>query len=1079
MTKLTPIKTTALNHKKMITRSCLNVMILFLLLAGQHTWAAGKGKGRIQESIVINRIGFETAADYANWQVKKGALELSSKHQKQGEHSLLWQWKKGDELAIEKLEGLAKATDYYAGGQPEIYEPAFYQKGRYGGIKMWIYQEAANAGEMTFQVGHDLSAARQNPKYRFTINLNFTGWRSIWVQFNEDALVDNYQGVDDMHSLVATPSKEASKGNIYIDHFHLLEFVSYKRHSDLVFQNNKAAVRSDSYEILTPYEKYLKAGQSSADAKGNAAAIQTIEDRLEYLMLGGQDTDWKKRNTGLDKDLVNRVKKANTTFKKLHITQQDNTITGIPLFTCRDEHGTPNGLNYQAVIEATMFPLAMDYRMTGNANSKKQMMQLYTYLTDQGWQAGSALGTVDHIIRVNGFATALFLMREELSAEELLQQQDCLAWHTRLGNIIDGDHSIGENTDLVRGGALPKLISILLMPEGAQKTSMMRAFKTYMDYVAAFAPGYSDTVKPDYSIFHHRGTYLNAYGVSAVNTMAMIRWLLNGTEYALSEETDTNLKNTLKRQYEIAYGVELHMGVGGRFPYKNSAIDRFMLPAYAFMSMRGHTVEDAEMGAIYNYLYQISPEQNVKGILIPALTYSGSFGTLNLMVNLHQQMKEHAVAPADGNYSLPYSSLSVHRRDNWLATVKGYDKYVWDYETGNKGENNLGRYLSHGALFLFKSSPTTGMKGAGMEQNSGFHWGYLPGATTKALPIEKVYYENKPTEKYKEGFHRSFTETTFARGLSAEGKNGLFALELRDEVEPAPEQVLFDASFRARKSYFFFEDEIVCLGSDIYNDDAQYHTITTLFQNNIGQDGLTGKETYLNGQSLGSSLTINKTVNGGVLTDVQGIQYIIPGTSTIRLEQADQQSLQKYGNGQYKPITTPHVKAWIDHGTQPNGREYEYLVLMNASTEEALKREDQPGYEVLQKDSMAHIVKHHDLNTTGYAIFKASENINKGLLSQVDTPVMLMIKEAGQNAVMTVANPDLKLAKWNHNMSVMPNAIVHEGSQGSIVTITLKGHWKPAGYVYELLSSTYADGQTTLQVYCKDGKSIDVPLRKK
>ncbi len=1068
-----------MNHKKTMPSKYLALLILLTLLIGSKAWAAGKKTLQIQEDIVINRLGFESPQEYANWMVKKGHLEQSSSHSKQGAYSLHWQWKKGDELTIEQLQGLDQASNDYAGGQPEIFEPAFYKKGLYGGMKMWVYQEEAQAGQLIFQVGSDLQAARHNPKYRFAINLNFTGWRAVWVQFNEDALVGDYTGKDDMHSIVATPSKDAGNGSIYLDHFHLLEFISYKRHSDLIFTNHKREVRTDSYEILTPYIKYQQAATTAPLPASATADFQTIEKRLEYLILGGDDKSWKSHSSGLTQELNGKIKKAKSTFDKLNLKTEGNRITGIPLFSCRDEHGTADGQHFQAVMEAILFPLAMDYRRSGTTTSRDQLLQMYGYLTDQGWAAGSALGTVDHIIRVNGFATSLFLMRQQLSKEALAQQQECLAWHTRIGNILDGDHSMGENTDMVRGGALAKLIAILLLPDGAHKAGMLTEFKAYMDYVASFAPGYSDTVKPDYSIFHHRGTYLNAYGVSAINTMAMIHWLLNDTPYAMSDEADRNLKNTLKRQYEIAHGVDLHLGVGGRFPYKNSAIDRFMLPAYAYMSLKDQVVEDHEMGAIYNYLYRLCPAQHIKGILFPALTYSGSFGTLNLMVNLHQQMGDSALAPADGNYSLPYSSLSVHRRDNWLATVKGYDQYVWDYETGHQGENNLGRYLSHGAMFLFKSNPASGMQGAGMEPNSGFHWAYLPGATTKALPIEKVYYQNQPTEKYTEGFHRSFTESTFARGLSAQGQNGLFAMELRDDVQPAPEQVLFDPSFRARKSYFFFGDEIVCLGSNITNKDTIYPTITTLFQTNIGDAGLKGQSSYLNGAVIGPEIPFNKTLQGAVLTDAQGIQYVIPASCTVRLEQSEQASLQKETNGTYSPLTTPHVKAWVDHGTHPQGLKYTYLVLMNAPVETALKRQQSPGYEVLQQDSLAHIVKHSQLNATGYAIFDASPAIAKGLVSKVDTPMLLYVKEEGLNAVLTVANPDLKLAKWNHNMSVMPGEIVHDWAQGSIVSITLEGHWKPAGYVYELLSSAYTEGQTTLQLYCKDGKSIDVPLRKK
>lgn len=1052
------------------------MLLACLLIGSSSVWAAGD-KYKIKKDIIINRIAFESTNDIANWNAKKGNLQISESRQKEGSHSLKWTWKKGDELLVDNLEGLAKAASAYAGGQPENYEPAFYPKGMYGGIKMWLYQSEAQENEMTFQIGSDANAARSNPKYKFSINLNFTGWRAVWVQFNEDALISNYSGSDTMKSMVAIPGTGASKGSIYIDHFQLLEFISYKRHSDHVFVNNKANIRSDSYEILAPYSKYTQVSVDELMASLPMADVEQIKNRLEYLMLGGSDDNWKLHASHLDKDLAGKIKKANSNYKKLQIEITDGKISGIPLFTCRDEHGTEDGQTFQTVMQNILFPLAMDYRVNGNEDSKTKVINLYAYLRDQGWAAGSAMGTVDHIIRLNSYATSLFLMRDELPEDILHQHQECLAWHTRIGNIIDCDKSKGENTDMVRGGALAKLIAILLMPEGSQKTAMFYEFKAYMDYVVAFAPGYSDTIKPDYSLFHHRGTYLNAYGVSAVNTMAMIHWLMADTDVALSEETSVVLKNTLKRQYEIAHGLDLHIGVSGRFPYKNTAIDRFMLPAYAFMSLSDQKIVDQEMAEVFNYVYKISPQKNVKGILAPALTYSGTFGTINLMVKLNSNLKDRVLPPANGNYSLPYSSLSVHRKGNWLATVKGYDKYVWDYETGHKGENNLGRYVSHGALFLFKSG--SGMKGAGMEQNSGFHWAYLPGSTTKALPIDRVYYENKPTKKYKEGYHRSFTETTFARGLTAEGKNGMFAMELRDDVSPSDDKSLFDSSFRAHKSYFFFEDEIVCLGSDIYSDDVDFKTITTLFQTNIGENGISDKQTLLNGKAIGSSMSIHKKLNACFLTDAQGIHYIMPETNELILEQSSQESLKKVGGGEYQPISAPHVKAWIDHGTNPKGKAYEYLILMDATNDEAGKRLDEPGYEVIQKDAIAHIVKHYKLNSTAYAIFNAEKAIGKGLINKVDTPVMLYLKEDGLNTMLTIANPDLQLAKWNHNMSVMPAELVHKESEGSIVTLILNGNWQQAGYVPELISSVHSNGKTTIKVFCKDGKSIDVPLRKK
>jgi len=1033
---------------------------------------------KIKKEIVTNQLGFEKDSEFDNWKTKKGLLSRSDIHKKQGMYSLLWKWKKSDELLIDNLKGLSKAADYYKGGQPEIYEPAYYKKGLYGGVKMWLYQEDAQDGEMVFQIGSDQTTAKSNPKFRFEVNLNFTGWRAVWVQFNEDALVENYKGSDVMKSVVAFPSKQLKKGSLFIDHLHLLDFVSYKRHSDLIVENNKRRVRMDSYEILKPYKKYLESNVEALLSQKEIEEFRVIEKKLEFLILGDGSNLWKKRKSGVEKSIAKGVKLANATYDKLNITKNGKYLNGKPLFSSRDEHGTPNGITYQNVIQNTLFSMSFDYRLNGNNESKEKVLTLFDYLADQGWTAGSATGTVDHVIRVNGYAIAAFLMRGELSEEQRAAHQECLAWHTRIGSIIDVDKSIGENTDLVRGGAFPKLISILMMPDSPKKSGLMKEFKTYLEYITSYAPGYSDTFKPDGSVFHHRGTYLNSYGISTVNTVATMKWLMDGTSYAMNEENADLLRKALYRQVEIAYGIDLHMGVCGRFPYKNTAIDRFLLPAYAFMAADNMQVKDTAIAKVFNYLNRLSKPEKLNAILLPQLTYGGTLGTLNLLEAVHQQMGDDEIGPNDGNYSLPFSSFSVHRRGDWLASVKGYDKYVWDYETGHKRENDLGRYLSHGTMFLFRNGEEGGMKGAGMDQNGGFQWAYLPGATTKALPIEKVYFQNTPTQKYLEGYHRSFTESTFARGLSAEGKNGVFAMELRDDVYPDDERILFDSTFRARKSYFFFEDEIVCLGSNISNDDKRYHTITTLFQNNVGKNGIQDKNTLVNGESIGKALDIRKELNGGVFTDVQGIQYVVPAKYPLVLEQSVQKSIKKTGGKKYVPISAPHVKAWLDHGSSPEAGSYEYLILMDGSTKEALQRVEKPAYEVLQKDATAHIVKHDVLNMTGYAVFDPAKFANKGLIANVDTPVMLMMKEDGANAVLTVANPDLQLPKWNHNMSMMPSKIMQGDAKAAIVKLTVNGTWKPAKYVYELMSVEYLEGKTVLSIYTRDGKSIDLPLRK-
>lgn len=1040
---------------------------------------SGKSSKDTVSNILTGLLQFEYPSDLQDWNAMKGQIKISPRHYKDGSNSALWNWKKGGLLKISHLNGLEKAADIYPGGIPEKYEPAYYPKGRYGGVKMWLYQEKPTKGRMIFQVGSSVETAMQNPKYKFQVNLNFTGWRAVWVNFEEDAKVSGYLGSDNMKSVVAYPSDELEgHGELFIDHLTLLTFISNKRHSDLQFINQKHEYRqTDSYEILKAYQHYVNTNfdQKEYNKEKLETSSKAIADKLEFLILGDNSGDWKKRDSGIKQKINSTIASGLSYYNKLNLQLDHGFIQGKPMFSSRDEHPAIDGLVFQKVAEEVTFSLAMDYRLNGEVKSKEKLITVLDYFEDQGFAMGSAMGTVDHVIRLNSIANSIFLIRDELRKQDKLKSRiDMLLWHTRMGGLLDIDYTIGENTDKVRGGALVKLITVLLMKNNTSKAILLNSFKEYMDHVISFSPGYSDTIKPDYSIYHHRGTYLNSYGVQSVNTMALIYWLLQDTPYALSKKSTDILKNTLIRQSQIAYGTDLHFGVSGRFPHQNNAIERFLLPAYSFMSLDGKTVSDEMLAKRFNYLYRISDPSEINRILTPALTYSGTFGTLDLMVQLHEKIGNQEDKPKNGVYTLPYSSFSVYRKDHAFAAVKGYNKYVWDFETsGSKGENRLGRYLSFGFLITVQGNEEKGFKGANIDMNEGYHWAFLPGATTKALPIEKMYFINKPTKKYLEGYHRSFSETTFANGLSQQGRNGMYAIELRDDVGPNEERILFDDTFRAKKSYFFIDNEIICLGSNINNGDKRYNTVTTLFQYKLDKN----KSTFYNGTSLGKSLFVNKKTKGGYFTDQNGLHYIIEDSGNVIIEQKEQESLKRVGSD-YEKTVSPHVKAYINHGSSPVDRHYEYEIILNTPKDSLQTFLNNKSYEVLMKNSGVHSIHHKRTGITAYAIFDAKSNL-KGPIQAVDTPILAMFKKSEKHAVLSIANPDIQLDIWNHNMSRMPNEIVNAPSKGSVISVTVKGEWYSMNAIHDILSIEHSNFNTILKIYCKNGKSVDIPLQKR
>ncbi|MCF3110022.1 polysaccharide lyase beta-sandwich domain-containing protein [Niabella sp. CC-SYL272] len=1049
-----------------------NIKTVFALLIAVSAYGPlqAQPKETAATKVITGQYGFETGIEQEGWKAQNSRLSFSTAHYKEGGRSLCWTWGRNASLEITGLKGLKEAGAFYSGGIPEIYEPSFYPKDRFGGMKVWLYQEQPVKGQLVFQAGSSQEAARQSPKYRFTVNMDFTGWRTVWVCFDEDAKVPDYKGSDDLQALVVIPKNvPQQESKLFIDHLTLLRFVSNKRSSDVQFENKKRNLRSaDGYEILKPYRAFQEAlFRQKADKAALAETSQKIAARLEFLILGDQTTDWKERNTGIETLLQGKLKAARNLYDQLKIKRVNGAVNGVPLFAIRDEHPAPEGQVFDNVAQNLLFPLAADYRLNGTEQSKEQLLNALDYFLDQGWAAGSAIGTVDHVIRLTPIATAIFLMRDELKTQnKLMPQVNMLIWHTRMGGLLELDATRGENSDKVRGGAMVKLITILLMENDAPKQQLLQQFKAYMNYVAGFAPGYSDTFKPDYSIYHHRGTYLNAYGTNAVNTMALIHWLLDGTSYAMDAASTRNLTAALKQQAAIAYGVQIHYGVSGRFPLNNSSIDGNSMPAFAYMSMSGDSIRDPELAALYNYIYAIAKPDEINKMLLPALTYSGTYGTLNLMVRLHRKMGAARQIPADGVTVMPYSGLLTYRRGNAFATVKGYNKYIWDYE-GGKGENNMGRYLSHGMLITAQGDEKEGFDSMGMALNEGFDWSMLPGATTKKLPADKMLYDPQADQKYVEGKHRNFSESVIASGLK-QGLNGLFALDLRDDVFPDADRSLFDHSFRAKKTYFFIDDEIICLGSNISNKDHRYATVTTLFQYRAGDKHLN----YFNGKVITSQPV--QTADGGYFTDQNGLHYIIPKGQRASWVQGTQQSYQ-WKNASYTPIEGTYLKAWLDHGAQPVAGGYEYEILLHGQEPERYLQTK--TYTVLQKDHAAHSIRHKASGITAYAVFEPNGLLKGGLLLKTDAPLLVQVKETNSRLLLTVAGPDIGQSRWNHNMSHMPDSITNAWAKGRVITLTLKGAWYGTEPVSALVSSTVKNGNTILSVFCKDGESIDLPLQ--
>ncbi len=996
------------------------------------------------EKITTGTHAFEPLNQLDGWNAVNGSVTISTKRAKEGKRSALWTWESGGYLLMNNPAGLRRACEPYEGGSPEKYERKYVKPGLEGGVKLWVYNATPSAdGKIFLQVGHDAESVLENPRYKIPFNLDFKGWRAIWVHFEQDAKVEGYEGPEEMTCMALVPGPETS-GSLYVDWMNFVSYMSLKRHSDYQITNQKPThERYDSYTIMA-YDQGRKNMAPAPIGKKEIESFKTIRKRFEFLVLGSGGS-FESLPERYRKALKSLFKKGDRAFDKLGIEEEDGVLNGQPVFSGRDEHLVPGTLNFQAVGQYILFPLALEYRVTKNPDALKKALLLSDFLNDQGFAAGSANGTSDHMIRVNSFGVSMLLLQDELEKTGRMERDVAtLGWFSMLGSAFSTPENEGVNTDFIRGTALPKLISVLLMEDSPEKAGAMNGLLGYYNHVCKFAPGYSDTIKPDYSLYHHRSAYQSAYGVSMLNTMVIIDWLLDGTTYALSAETKNVLSNALDAQLKMANTYDLPPGVSGRIQTR-SALKRLLLPAYAFAALSGTEAIDADAAAIFNRIYK--PE--LSNLDFPSLAYSGTLGTAELMKKVAAAANGKTIAPAEGHYTFPYAAYSTHRRDGWMAGVRGWSQYVWDFESGSKHENDLGRYISHGAMFII---PEEGLVGSSQDLDTGYHWGFLPGATTKALPVEETVFKYVATPKYLECKHRNYTDETFVGGVKL-GRNGFFSMKLHDTVAPDEKRILFDDSFRATKSYFFVDDKIYCLGTGIENTDKRYNTVTTLFQNTADADA--------------------KLANN-MIRDANGNVYVVPGGQKVEIRTGEQMSYCT-DHGQLVECSGPNTRSWIDHGKAPKGAGYEYMVAVDVG-------DANPAvpFKVLKKDDIAHIIEHTAPANPikAYAIFQPEAFCGEGVVAALDTPLLLM---TGQNEValkLAVADPDLRLKKWGHNMSFMPRDIVHAEGRAHTATVTLNGEWELTTEM-DGIKAKATDGKTDVKIKLQHGLTRELLFRRK
>lgn len=965
-----------------------------------------------------------------------------------------WSASQGNTFSISSLyakhEGNSARWDYTAGGALTYTNSLFAQmaKKNAGGIRIWIYNAEPVDADLTFTIGTAAEVTAGTPRYRFTFHLDYTGWRTLLLKVNVDGGLDRTKSGSPDTMQISMPEGVAD-GTLYLDLFEIKTNVTFVYTAD--YQAPYLTNVTNEYR----YSQQKPKTYATEITESEISDFDRIEQKLDrYVFPQGIDyaslpsSPLKTRYQKLTSSVKSYISK-NFDSKKIQ-RQPDGRITGAGLFS-HDDDFSPKFSGF----ETTWIALLADYKLNHSESSRDKLLLLFDYFNDQGWAEGSALGTLNHEDnRTDGYAYAVYLMRDELLETGRLERElGTLGWYSISGIMFDYDPQSPDytfNTDSMRTSALYQLMYILAMPDSAEKTTYMQYYTAFIEDVILPRVGLRGGIKPDGTVSHHNGVYMAGYGSSCTYILSQIAYLLDGTQFELSGEAVDTLKNVLNTYYESACKYSLHYGLRGRFPGRENTLVE-ILGAYSFFAACG----DREMSEKFLYLWDTgySALSSTFTSWTNKINYTDTLGQLVLFEEVLAQAQTAGYtpqAPSDTTFIKPYGGYLVHRQDNWMLSTKGFSKYVWDYEA-SASENKLGRYVSYGTTVLFTDDDQSG----GIDLENGWDWTRWPSSTTLRLQNEELLSNSSA---------RNFSDQAFLGG-AASGNEGVFGMSLHDNT--------FDPSFRAKKSWFCFGDQIICLGSDIQNTDADSYTQTTLFQTAVNAQGAPLYTSFAEGAAPFPGAYQGQAGESAWLLDTAGNGYLVPDAAGLVVESSTQNSLNS--SGKYA-TSGDYAAAYFNHGYAPGNAGYQYVIVPQTSVQALQERAANPGYTVLQQDSRAHAVRSGE--TTGYLIFDGTDSsFSFGKLQSVSAPCAVMERKISDTEFnMTVSDPDLRVVDTTQNEVNYETEVIP--SQPKTLTLTLNGSWKLRN-PQEHITVSRLSGETpttTVEIVCSDGAQYDLSL---
>ena len=394
------------------------------------------------------------------------------------------------------------------------------------------------------------------------------------------------------------------------------------------------------------------------------------------------------------------------------------------------------------------------------------------------------------------------------------------------------------------------------------------------------------------------------------------------------------------------------------------------------------------------------------------------------------------------------SDYMIHRTNKYYLSVRTHSRFIQSTESGI-GQNLSGAYLADGATYIYQS---------GKEYNNIlpiWNWHRIPGVTSYVQqPLPTVGWNGLPNE------------SNFVGGVS-DSKFGVSAMHFKRD------------GLTAYKAWFFGANGVVCLGAGI-NSNKNTEVSTTVNQcflsgeilagNNAKKIQVAEKKPLIRGD-------INWVYHGNT-------GYVFGGSNKIHVSSDLQKGSwrQVHTGGSSELISGKVFNLSIDHGNSPVNASYAYAIYPGMSKDSVAYYAKKSLHRVLRNDSLIQAVQFEKEGIVQAVCYSSGKiAINKVTEFKVDAPCIAMIKQKGNNYILTVSSPPEygKMLVLNQDGHPEEKDLLPDTSerQSKRMIITLNGHFKGEHCVYNSAKSK-TEIVIELPNGSQEGKSVEIEIEK-